>query len=255
MRTWLTGVGAMTLVGAVSFALVFELWSDGILRLAPGRPEFEIVGLPAFAVGAAVGVATGGWRGLLALVALASLWVLMIPFIASGADRDFYLRQLWAYEGIALGVLIAAVRPLRASSAVLVGAGVYGIAMAPNGILEMLILRACPSNDAGACVAVSDVVGVLCGMLGAVAAGLIVGRSASLRGIALLAVALALPSAVMLAHQDWMWQYDGLPSLLGMGRGVVAAFALLAAAWVVRSHARGPAPTNRPMQLKAGRLT
>ena len=85
MRAWLTGVGAMTLANAVVFSLAFEIWSDGILQFR-ARPEFEIVGLPAYAFGAAVAVGTGGWRGLIALVVLASLWMVDVPFIP-GADR------------------------------------------------------------------------------------------------------------------------------------------------------------------------
>jgi hypothetical protein len=101
MRTWLTGVGAMTLASAVVFAVVFELWSDGVLHLPGSRAEFEIVGLP-YAFGAVVAVAAGGWRGVLALVVLASLWTVTVPF--TGADHEFFLRQLWRYEGIVLGV-------------------------------------------------------------------------------------------------------------------------------------------------------
>jgi hypothetical protein len=92
MRTWLTGVGALTLARAV-------------------------------AVGA------GEWRGVLALVMLASLWMVTVPFIP-GADHEFFLRQVWRYEGIVLGVLIAAIRPSRVSSTALVGAGLYGVVIA-----------------------------------------------------------------------------------------------------------------------------
>jgi hypothetical protein len=77
MRPWLTGVGAMTIASALVFSVLFDLWSRGILQFPEGRPTFEVAGLPAYAFGAAVAVRAGGWRGLLPLVALASLWVVM----------------------------------------------------------------------------------------------------------------------------------------------------------------------------------
>ena len=236
MRTWLTGVGAMTLASAFVFAVLFELWSRGILQFPEGRPTFEVVGLPAYAFGAAVAMRAGGWRGLLALVVLASLWMVMVPFV--GPDRDFFVRQLWAYGGIALGVLLAAVRPVRLSSAAWVGAGVYGIATAANGVLPTVILQQghCQTDTVGLCIAVYDVLSVLFSVVGGVAAGLVVGRRISVSGTTLLALTLALPSAVILAHQGWMWQYDGLPSLLAMASGVAGGLALFLAALLARTR-------------------
>lgn len=168
MRVWLTGVGAMTLASATLFSLAFEPWSDGILQFPQARPEFEIVELPAYAFGAAVAVGAGGWRGVLALVVLASLRMVMVPFIWPYADREFFLRQLWAYSGIALGVLIAAVRPTRLSSVVLVGAGVYGIAIALYGPLPKVILQQapCQSDSVGQCASVVQALSVLCSVAG-----------------------------------------------------------------------------------------
>lgn len=235
MRAWLTGVGAMTLASAVVFSLAFELWSRGILRFPGTRPEFEVVGLPAYAFGAAVALGAGGWRGLMALVVLASLWMVMVPFIP-GADRDFFLRQLWAYGGIALGVLIAAVRPLRLSSAALVGAGVYGIAIAPNGFLATVILQQplCQSDTVAPCITVVQALSVLSSVAGGAAAGLVVGRELSFGGTTLLALTLALPSAVVVAEQGWMWQYDGLLSLVEMARSIAGGLALVLAAVLAR---------------------
>jgi hypothetical protein len=245
MRTWLTGVGAMTLASAVVFAVVFELRSDGILHLPGSRPEFEIVGLPAYAFGAAVAVAAGGWRGVLALVVLASLWVVTVPFIP-GADHEFFLRQLWSYEGIVLGVLIAAVRPARVSSAALVGAGVYGAVIAANGVRPSVITQqaACQSDTVGLCVAVYSLLSVLLSIVGGAAAGLVVGGRISFVSATLLALILALPSAVILAHQGWMWQYSGLPSLLGMASGVAGGLALVVAAAIARGFTHRRARTE-----------
>ncbi|TMF23305.1 MAG: hypothetical protein E6I28_13120 [Chloroflexi bacterium] len=256
MRAWLTGVGAMTLANAVVFSLAFELWSDGILQFRGVRPEFEIVGLPAYAFGAAVAVGTGGWRGLIALVVLASLWMVDVPFIP-GADRDFFLRQLWAYAGIVLGVLIAAVRPLRLSSTAFIGAGVYGIAIVPSVLLATVILQQplCQSDGAARCITAVDAFSVLSSLVGGVAAGLVVGRKLSFGGMTLLALTLALPSAVVVAHQGWMWQYDGLLLLAVMARSIAGGLALVLAAvlarWtrdrggvagpMLRPHARTPA--------------
>jgi len=255
MRAWLTGVGAMTLANAVVFSLAFELWSDGILQFRV-RPEFEIVGLPAYAFGAAVAVGTGGWRGLIALVVLASLWMVDVPFIP-GADRDFFLRQLWAYAGIVLGVFIAGVRPPRLSSTAFIGAGVYGIAIVPSVLLATVILQQplCQSDGAARCITAVDAFSVLSSLVGGVAAGLVVGRKLSFGGMTLLALTLALPSAVVVAHQGWMWQYDGLLLLAVMARSIAGGLALVLAAvlarWtrdrggvagpMLRPHARTPA--------------
>lgn len=236
MRAWLTGVGAMTLASALLFSVVFDLWSRGIVQFPEGRPTFEIVGLPAYALGAAVAMRAGGWRGLLALILLASLWTVMVPFIEPGPDRDFFVRQLWAYGGIALGVLVAAVRPPRLSSAALVGAGVYGIAIAPNGVLGTLIFQGlCQSDRVQVCVDVVHILSLICSVAGGAAAGLVVGGRISVGGTMLLALFLALPSAVVVAHQGWMWQYDGLLSLLEMARSIAAGLALVLAAAIART--------------------
>lgn len=234
MRAWLTGVGAMTLASALVFPVFFVLWSRGILQFPEGRPTFEVVGLPAYAFGAAVAVRAGGWRGLLALVVLASLWMVMVPFV--GPDRDFFVRQLWAYGGIALGVLLAAVRPVGLSSAAWGGAGVYGIATAANGVLPTLILQLgpCQTDTVGGCIAAYHVLSVLFSVVGGVAAGLVVGRRIPISDTTLLALTLALPSAVVVAHQGWMWQYDGLLSLLAMASGVVGGLTLVLAASIAR---------------------
>jgi hypothetical protein len=249
MRAWLTGVGAMTLANAVLFSLAFELWSDGILQFRQARPEFEIVALPAYAFGAAVAVGTGGWRGLIALVVLASLWMVEVPFIP-GADRDFFLRQLWAYGGIAIGVLIAAVRPLRLTSAALVGAGVYGIAIVPRALFATLILQQplCQSDSVARCFTVVDALSVLFSVAGGAAAGLVVRRELSFGGTALLALTLALPSAVVVAHQGWMWRYDGWLSLLVMAKNIAGGLALVLAAVLARwtRDRRGATSLLRP---------
>ena len=236
MRPWLTGVGAMTLASAVLFSLAFELWSDGILQFREARPEFEIVAFPACAFGAAVAMGTGGWRGLIALVVLASLWLVEVPFIRPGPDRDFFLRQLWGYGGIVLGVLIGAVRPFRLRSAALVGAGVYGIVIVPNALLGTVILQQplCQSESVARCITVVEALAVLCSVAGGVAAGVVVARALSFRGTTLLALTLALPSAVVVAHQGWMWQYDGLLSWAVMARSIAGGFALVLAAVLVR---------------------
>jgi hypothetical protein len=235
MRAWLTGVGALTLANALLFAVAFELWSDGILQFRGARPEFEIVGLPAYAFGAAVAVGTGRWRGLIALAVLASLWMVDVPFIP-GADRDFFLRQLWPYGGIALGVLIAAVRPLRLSSGALAGAGVYGIAIVPNALLATGILQQplCQSDSVARCLTVVQALWVLSSVAAGAAAGWVVGRDLSFGGTTLLALTLALPSAVVVAHQGWMWQYDGLLSLVVMARSIAGGLALVLAAVLAR---------------------
>jgi hypothetical protein len=240
MRAWLTGVGAMTLASALVFSLVFDLWSRGIVQFPEGRPTLEIVGLPAYALGAAVAVRAGGWRGLLALVVLASLWMVMVPFV--GPDRDFFVRQLWAYGGIALGVVFAAVRPVRLSSAAWVGAGVYGIATAANGVLPTVILQLgpCQTDIVGGCISVYHVLSVFSSVVGGAAAGLVVGRRISISGTTLLALTLALPSAVVVAHQGWMWQYDGLLSLLAMAGGFVGGLTLLLAAMLARTSSGLP---------------
>lgn len=193
MRAWLSGVGAMTLASASVFPVLFELWSRGILQFPEGRPTFEVTGLPAYAFGAAVAVRAEGWRGLLALVVLASLWIVMVPLIEPGPDRDFLVRQLWAYGGIALGLLIAAVLPLRLSSAAFVGAGVYGIAIAPNGVLGTVILQGfCQPGSVELCVGAVQVLSLLCSVVGGAAAGLYVGRRISFGATSLLALIVAL---------------------------------------------------------------
>jgi hypothetical protein len=260
MRAWLNGVGAMTLASALVFAVLFELWSRGILQFPEGRPTFEVAGLPAYAFGAAVGVRAGGWRGVLPLVVLASLWIVMVPFI--GPDRDFFIRQFWAYGGIALGVLLAAVRPVRLSSAAWIGAGVYGIATAANGVLPTVILQQplCQAesrllsefSDVARCLAVVQGLVVLCSVVGGVAAGLIVGRSISLYGTTLLALTLALPSALIVAHQGWMWQYDGLLSLMAMANGVLAGLALVLTGTIARWMRDERAVTSQLLSPNAG---
>lgn len=177
---------------------------------------------------------------MLALVVLASLWMVMVPFIWPYADREFFLRQLWAYSGIALGVLIAAVRPTHLSSVVLVGAGVYGIAIALYGPLPTVILQQapCQSDSVGQCASVVQALSVLCSVAGGAAAGLVVARELSFGRTALLALTLALPSAVVVAHQGWMWQYDGLLSLVAMARGVADGLALVLAATITRTMRR-----------------
>jgi len=91
--------------------------------------------------------------------------------------------------------------------------------------------------------------------VGGVAAGLVVGRKLSFGGMTLLALTLALPSAVVVAHQGWMWQYDGLLLLAVMARSIAGGLALVLAAvlarWtrdrggvagpMLRPHARTPA--------------
>jgi hypothetical protein len=260
MRAWLTGVGAMTLANALVFSVLFELWSRGMLQFPEGRPTFEVAGLPSYAFGAAVAVRAGGWRGLLPLVVLASLWMVMVPFI--GPDRDFFVRQLWAYGGIALGVLLAAVRPVRLSSAAWLGAGVYGIATAANGVLPTVILQQpfCRAesrllsefSDVTRCLAVVQALTVLCSVIGGVAAGLIVARSISISGTILLALTLALPSALIVAHQGGIWQYDGVLSLVAMANGVLAGLALVLAGMIARWMRDGRAVTGPLLRPNAG---
>jgi MFS family permease len=142
--------------------------------------------------------------------------------------------------------LIAAVRPTRVSSTVLVGAGVYGVVIAADGVLPSVITQqaACQSDTLGLCIAVYSLLSVLLSIVGGAGAGLVVGRRMSFVSATLLALVLALPSAVILAHQGWMWQYNGLPSLLGMASGVLGGLALVVAAAISRGFGHRPARTE-----------
>ena len=57
--TWLAGVGATALASSLVFALAYALRAAGVLRFT-SRPDFEFIDLPAYALGAAVALATSG---------------------------------------------------------------------------------------------------------------------------------------------------------------------------------------------------
>jgi PGF-CTERM motif protein len=119
----LAAIGAFWSVQSVLVGIAYVLLVVGVFHRESGPPRFEPTLLPAAFAGAFVAVRLGGWRGLLGLLAFAS-----IPFIRAltypigaaidcshgnidacrgATDLDFVLPQAWLLPGFAMGVLAA----------------------------------------------------------------------------------------------------------------------------------------------------
>ncbi|MDQ2951644.1 MAG: hypothetical protein M3R54_05220 [Chloroflexota bacterium] len=119
----LAAVGAFWLVEGVLVGIALVLLWLRVFHREYGPPRFEPTLLPAAFVGAFVAVRLGGWRGLLGLLAFASvplIHALTYPISAAldcshgntdvcrfATDLDFVLPQAWLLPGLALGGLAA----------------------------------------------------------------------------------------------------------------------------------------------------
>jgi hypothetical protein len=237
--TWLSGVGAAALADAVVFATAYALWVGGVLRFT-SRPDFEFIELPAYALGAAVARATSQWRGVLALAIVASLWIVTVPFVPGGADRAFLLAHGWAYAGIGAGVLIGAARPARGDAPLLAAVGVYGTL---TFLLASTIQPLCYWTSA-TCAQGADALTLLVALVAGTAAGVAAGRVAPLSALSAVALVLALPAVLIVAHQGAAWQYDGALALAATAHSAAAAIAFALAAAIARARA-GPLASAR----------
>lgn len=97
----LAGLGSASLLLSFGTAVLFLLWSAGLLRF-PSAPGFTTAYLPALLVGVVVARARGGWTATLGVVALG----------AAAATRPLaYIdaETLFSYSAIPAGLLLGSV--------------------------------------------------------------------------------------------------------------------------------------------------
>ena len=125
----LAGIGAFWLVQGILVGIAVALVSLGVFHHESGPLRCEPTLFPAALAGAFAAWRLGGWRGLLGVIAFASVPFLRFLSYPVGAaidcshgntdacraatDFDFVLPQAWLLPGFAIGVLTAALTHAR----------------------------------------------------------------------------------------------------------------------------------------------
>jgi stage V sporulation protein SpoVS len=214
-----------------------------VLQVAAGPPRLEPALLPAAFAGAFVGVRLGGWRGLLCLVAFASVGVVRyltypigaaldcargVTEVCRGAtDFDFVVPQAWLLPGFVAGVLAAVMTRARVPLRVELEA-LGAVAFLP------LVGYALPLSRGFDAPSVFDVLGASLGLL---AAAIIMARRSSdpMRSGFIVASALLLLAVPYLTYILW-FNSDPAQSPWNQWMAFAAPVALVVATYAMSRH-------------------
>jgi hypothetical protein len=241
MRATLAGIGATSIVAGVLTAIAFELWFDQVL-VFPAGPRFEPIGLVSYAAGAYVATRVGGWRGVAGFavfVAIAFGYKLLFWLFRGtpAPDLDFFVGPAWAFEGVALGVVLGRLWRIGTPPvAMLWAAGAYTIGRVIwAAIHDVIFASTWTGGTRPSSMDWLDLSGAIWGAGLGIVVGVLYGPRLTRWQIVIVAVSSSLASGVIVAHQGAVLWGEGTTWFLSAATGVIGGIGfVLGAVWTRR---------------------